>query len=34
VVAENDEIFFVAARDDLAKMLAELRRQGRRCASS
>jgi len=27
VVAENDEIFFVAARDDLAKMLAELRRQ-------
>src|SRR5712671_3300085 len=27
VVAENDEIFFVAARDDLAKMLAELRRR-------
>ena len=27
VIAENDEIFFVAARDDLAKMLAELRRR-------
>ena len=27
VVAENDEIFFVAARDDLTKMLAELRRR-------
>jgi trk system potassium uptake protein TrkA len=27
VIAENDEIFFVAARDDLAKMLAELRRK-------
>jgi trk system potassium uptake protein TrkA len=27
VIAENDEIFFVAAREDLAKMLAELRRR-------
>ena len=27
VIAENDEIFFVAARDDLKKMLAELRRR-------
>src|SRR5258707_7778521 len=27
VIAENDEIFFVAPRDDLAKMLAELRRR-------
>ena len=26
VIEENDEIFFVAARDDLRKMLAELRR--------
>ena len=27
VIAENDEIFFVAGRDDLSKMLAELRRR-------
>jgi len=27
VIAEGDEIFFVAARDDLTKMLAELRRR-------
>lgn len=27
VIAENDEIFFVAASDDLKKMLAELRRR-------
>ena len=27
VIAENDEIFFVAARDDLTTMLAELRRR-------
>ena len=27
IIAANDEIFFVAARDDLTKMLAELRRR-------